>query len=85
MLASLAFGWLWHNESTVKTSSGLSATLSISVDNLSHRRRVFTWKERARGRVKYSISKREMSECLRACMPVSVSMMVQRETMAADS
>lgn len=39
---SLAFGWLWHNESTVKTSSRLTATLSFSVVSLTHRSRVFT-------------------------------------------
>lgn len=39
---SLAFGWLWHNGSTVKTSSRLTATLSFSVVTLAHRSRVFT-------------------------------------------
>lgn len=55
--ALLAFGWLWHNESTVKTSSRLFATLRISVVSLAHKGRVFTWKEGAGGKIKYRLSK----------------------------
>lgn len=40
--ASLAFGGLWHNESTVKTTSRPSATLSISTVILTCKDRVVT-------------------------------------------
>lgn len=76
--ASLAFGWLWHNENTVKTSSRLSATLSNSVVSLTHRES----EERSGRRMRHTVNRRE--KCLNACMPVFISMMVRRETMAAD-